>query len=917
MNEGQLHEALGRLASDAGGSWSADQLGRALKLMEENPGVHAGWPLWLAAQAESSATTVGFTAQLRRGVGDAHGQVMGLFLEGGKGVCQRVSVGQPSQAANLSSGMRESFHAARGAVATLVAGLAGADPEVVLAAPSLKQIHPVLPGLDERVQGSSAGLAYALAILSRLMQELAFGEPNGVWLGPSANARRVSAALAVTGSIDASGRVWALGREVVAPKIRGAVNALPPYIERKVLLPSEDALGMAWADGDAAISIVAVDTLADAVAHAFPLIPDPFAVLAEIGRMLQAQVGAARDPWVGRILAGLVRRKDLRQGLAFADSDPRFFLAIACYLAWVIRRHRQETRAPEQWASAVSDRVRVGTGDATEEVNAVTYSLRVMAQAKLVGAPDDRRTRDALGQEVAAFWASDGSPIAEAWARRVLEPDRLRRALAETPGRRLPSDTEYLNFIRGQLATGSLLLEDGRASPYQAFESLLHELIGEEARALREILGRSIKIEAVAPGDVGSLAAIGLNQGLANMTLGGAWLVPFAVREVLSVEPYASHQALVQSVFGSGLELPEDLLVGIANMEKRAGGLVVLNERVFHPRVLWEVLAGSNPRYPAEKVICRLGLQRIERSRPWHQMWSYDLLPLVADARADDELDDAYSAIGMDGVRRVGDVYVQDYAAYGRTNASNTWFKVPSFSDFHEAYVGDLSDVALGPVLPGLGDFYWRGPSDARPRGAVVNARSSAVYLSEILRRQLLLAQILDPAGSSVGDLSVQELMAVPWFSLPNIERPYAGLSAYLRGQSGPLFEPPRRASLGAFLPKFWNPFSWRGIGQATALAYEAVVAVRLVETLAERAPDSGATMNGAPEGLSSSFALARLAVADYVEREYLHELDRADAVIGRVQGLLSTAPTALAELDQARTIIQLAHERLAGPIRG
>ena len=911
ITEAEVHRQLGQLAHDALELQDpASITRRAIDLLDKAEGVGPAWPSWFADFIEKSDSPdrAVLGQRCRLYVGDQYGQVIGLFTEGDRSLSERVAVGQPAQPPKLTPMTLASFASARNAVGRLLEQEACLQDGELAGSPSLQEIKPALPGQSEEVFDQSAGLAYALAMVSRLMQLRLRPADHGV-----GTAFRISPAIAVTGAIADDGRVAAIAGAWA--KIGAAAADLPPLPNRAVLLPFEDAAAL---PGPAPILLRPIATLRDAVPFAFPDLIDPFQTLAALGLELQGEMASRGSPRAQKVLGPIRANPVFAAGVSFCGGDPLLFLSIASYFAFAIDGHRQSTRAPEDWPSAVFDQVRIGGGEDSEFVNGVTYARRLAMAADFDGRPD-AADRTALADRIADFWRMPTEDIGDKWPAAIVDAGWACRAMRSLPGERGPDDEAYLYYLRRKIGLGHLLPNETRPSPYASFEAILAILAPRHAKHFRDLLGRRITIEAIDAKGVDTLSAVEDGTVLGFSTLGGAWLVKAAWPSVAELEPYSPRRSLLEAAFGRGTGVSEKLAHGIREGAARTGGLVVLNERIFHPRVLWELAAGSNTRYPAEKVICRIGLNRLARERdlPLRQSWTYDLLPMIADGRTDEKLADNSREVGLGDVKRIGDVFVQDYAAYGRTNGSNKWLKVQSFSDVQEADTDMLSERTLGPALPGLGDFYWRDAAGGTPRIAVVNARTSAVAYSDAIQRHLLLGEILDPAGVPVSELTSQQLLGVAWSSMANGEMA-PSLRAHLRGRSGPLFDSRLATGRDRLLPVFWDPFSWRGCGLASTLAYESVVAVKMIQTLADlmagEPPVDASLPVWSPE--SASVAVSRLAVFDYVRREYLIELQRMGEVLRRVEGLYRP-DVDVSELQDARSIIAEAREWLGTAVDG
>lgn len=909
--EPEVHRRLGQLAKDADKLQRPEsRIRRALEVLDTAEGVGPAWPLWFAEFIERSDSPdrAVLGQRLRLNIGDQYGQVMGLFIQGGHAIAERVAVGQPARPPRLSAVTLASFASARNAVGRLLEREAGLKDGELAGSASLQEVKPALPGQTQEVIDRSAGLAYALAILGRLMQQRLRPAEHG-----AGTAFRISPAIAVTGAIEDDGRV--AGIDKAWEKIQAAAEDLPRLPDRQVLLPAEDAQSV---PARAPVPLVPIATLRDAVKVAFPDLDDPIATLAALGLDLHREIASLGNPGAQGMLRSIRANPAFGAGISFCGGDALLFLSVASYFAFAIERHRQSPRAPEDWPSAVFDQVRVGAGEDTEFINGVTYARRLVMAAAFEGKPD-AADRTALADRIADFWRTPTAAIGDRWPAAIVDAGWACRAMRSLPNERGPDDEAFLYYLRRTIGLGTLLPNETRPSPYVSFQAMLATLVPRQARYFRDLLGRRIAIRDIDARDVGTLSAIKAGRVVGFSTLGGAWLVSLAWPSVAELEPYASRRSLLEAAFGAGTAVSRDLVDGIKKGAERTGELVVINERVFHPRVLWELAAGSNTRYPAEKVICRIGLNRLACSRnlPLRQRWSYDLLPMIADGRTDEELAENSRKVGLGEVKRIGDVFVQDYAAYGRTNGSNRWLKAPSFSDVQEADTDMLSERALGPALPALSDFYWRDGAGGLPRIVVVNARTSAVAYSEAFQRHLLLGEILDPAGVPVSDLTSQQLLGVAWGSIASAEMA-ASLRAHLRGRSGPLFEGRSPSGRDRFLPVFWDPFSWRGCGVASMLAYESVVAVKMVQTLSD-------LMSGEPpvdadlptwSAENASVAISRLAVFDYVRREYLSELRRMGEVLRRVEGLYRP-DVDMSELQEARSIIEEAREWLGAAVSG
>ena len=911
ITEADVHRQLGLLAHEALELQDPESITRrAIELLDKAQGVGPAWPLWFAdfIERSDSPDRAVLGQRCRLHVGDQYGQVMGLFTQLHGALSERVAVGQPARAPKLTAVTLASFAAARNAVGRLLEQEAGLEDGELAGSPSLREIAPALPGQTEEVFDQSAGLAYALAILGRLMQLRLRPADHG-----ASTAFRISPAIAVTGAIADDGRVTPIAGAWA--KIGAAAADLPPRPDRAVLLPAEDAVSVS---GPAPIPLRPIERLRDAVAFAFPDLADPFRTLAGLGLELREEMASGGTLRAQKVLGPIRANPAFAAGVSFCGGDPLLFLSVASYFAFAIEGHRQSTRAPEDWPSVIFDQVRIGAGEDVEYVNGVTYARRLAMAAHFDGRPNSA-DRTAVADRIADFWRMPTEDIGERWPAAIVEARWSCRAMRSLPNERGPDDESYLNYLRRKIGLGHLLPNETRPSPYASFEAILAMLAPRHASHFRDLLGRRIVIEAIEAKGVGTLAAVEAGVCLGVLDAGRRMAGESGLAVGRRAGAYSCRRSLLEAAFGRGTGLSDELEHGIRGGAARTGGLVVLNERIFHPRVLWELAAGSNTRYPAEKVMCRIGLNRLAREHdlPLRQSWTYDMLPMIADGRMDEKLADNSREVGLGDVKRIGDVFVQDYAAYGRTNGSNKWLRVPSFSDVQEADTDMLSERSLGPALPGLGDFYWRDAAGGAPRIVVVNARTSAVAYSEAIQRHLSVGEILDPAGVPVSELTSQQLLGVAWSSVANGEMT-ASLRAHLRGRSGPLFDSPLTTGRDRFLPVFWDPFSWRGCGLASTLAYESVVAVKMVQTLSDLMPGEPPTDAALPlwSAEAASVAVSRLAVFDYVRREYLAELQRMVEVLHRVEGQYRPEVD-MSELRDARSIIEEARQWLGTVVAG
>ncbi len=450
---------------------------------------------------------------------------------------------------------------------------------------------------------------------------------------------------------------------------------------------------------------------------------------------------------------------------------------------------------------------------------------------------------------------------------------------------------------------------------------------------LRGFFSRVAQSDLIAADAVATDGAIESGYLVTSSTLGGAWLAPWALTYFQAVAPGERPMSpfLTESNFlARPLRTSADhkqLVAGIRRAVLNRGVFAVFNERVFAPRVLYEVLTGENVRYPAEKLIVRNWLQSIAEDVGHAgvlRLWNHDLAPWVLDFRSHAGVfDEGHGELVSPEVRALGRVQFQDYGAWGRTNLSNAWLRFDSDVVLHR--VEHSSDDLPGPLdadAP-LGKLGWGLVTEQDDRAwsaAVMDARALALNASESLRRQILINRWLD--RSEVPDpwsLGLSELLTVPWTSLAGVdgpggplgsgESPRASLAAFL---AHPLSETDAAGSVTSVQPRFDDPYTWRGLGLATMWAYESRIALAMVDTLTRLTDAAGQDASVAPTR-RADLEVSRFEVERYVRDEYLDELDRMREIVDVVLQRLGsdTVSEELAELTEARATLDEARENL------
>jgi hypothetical protein len=821
------------------------------------------------------------------GVVDRHGVAMGLFIvEGGdnpRAGCLRVAVGPPgAHPPRLAADTRRSFDAAFTAALRLVSP----RPERLLLAPSVGLVRAALPGDGRLVRDQSAGVAFAITCLSRLMQ-LALGHAPSPW-ADRVGAFSVAPDVAITGRIKATGEIMALEDPTgVELKVRAALTGVPAD-DVRVLLPAADATRLTRT---LRAGTVALENLGDAFDAAFPELARR-EVLEDLNAALTAETSSAYGELQG-FLDSVADEPRYRPGIAFCDDNVSFFVAAAGYLAFCAEYQRLPGRAPEGWPDPTNDYV-PGEGQA---LNAVTFSAGLVQssasfQPSLGGGA-------ALAGGIASQLAPTHASVPVRWNSEMLEPDLFAWVIGD---RELDAPAKsYLANIRLGLANSGVM---------DSFAAFLSDL-RPEARLgdyLPDVLGRRIQPEIVFGAAVGSIEAVADGVAFSSATLGGAWMLRQAV-------PYLRRPDVVRRRGPRDLKAfkrlePEvaGFWEGLTTSGRATGRYLFFNERVFHPRVLWEVLAAKNARYPAEKIVVRDALTdyAANTGAPVSCLWNYDLLPTVADARSDLLFRALpHGAPTISRAQRLGKVQVQDYPAFGRTNTSNAFFSVGEFADPQSYAIrrNEWDPLETKRIdVSGEADFFWREPGDQGGMGEtwrvwIVNARSTAVNLSETLRRQVTINELLGPA-----EADALHMLSIPWISLPRPHGQAEGVVELLWGHRDD-----HRSD--AWLPVFWDPMTWRGVGLATAFAFEALVAVQMMKALqslvrATRRKDR------------PDIELSERELSSYVRFEYLAEVERMQRLIRRAFGLLEAAGP-LEELHAATETLAQARawlEREYGP---
>ena len=335
---------------------------------------------------------------------------------------------------------------------------------------------------------------------------------------------------------------------------------------------------------------------------------------------------------------------------------------------------------------------------------------------------------------------SDGALTPEARNGRALNRDQFLSAITPREGQRDDTQRDYLVSLKRNIINGP---------SYASFTAFITEFAHHLRPTFPNIFGRRITIRSIARVDVGSEETMMQGHAAINATLGGAWMLKYVARYMLGHQLRDESFARSVTVAPASDEDQAKLWNGFLDSSANQGFAAFFNERPFHPRVLWEVLSGNNERYPAESLLVQECLRHFARETcPTLQVfWSYDLVPLVADLRKDDGPE-------VESAARIGQVAVQDYAAYGRTNHSNRFLQVPAFADLQvrEFLAEEWPNPWLstdGPQSKLLREFFWPHENQNTGQWAVyvLNARTSAIYASESLRKQILINHFLNPGS--------------------------------------------------------------------------------------------------------------------------------------------------------------------------
>ncbi len=820
------------------------------------------------------------------------GELKGLFvLNGQRGAALPVAVGRGHIAtASLGPEALRAFLTARIAVARWLEWPAGCA--VSPHGPWLRQIVPTFPQEALGVDGGSVGLAYALALISELASIPLL---NGLY---------------ATGGISPEPNVSSNYDMAMTQLKLEAVSRLKPA---RVLIPKEDwtQLPSNWRQKRWLIGVDDID-------HAIELAFDGRAkevvdTLTRVAPAMETEHLTRPEREAGQLLW-----QEFRAGVRYCGSDPLLFLAISVYFAFCAAHH-QACRSPEDWPLLTNDTEVPGIAGAKGFAGFVSYIKNSVPEDGLLTLTQGQARRlldqvpKVLGQvirdEINYLPAPDALDL-----RGFFDLVNNRRHL-------------FLKNLPNEIATsvgGHDRLQLNQE--FQDFERLIKLLCGQFAGGpLLEIMGRRAKMTLSTSGDLASEQVIKAGRGLLNMTLGGAWLVRLGYDYMQSNCPDLCPK-WYEDAFEIRRKNPDDpvpdvpfdeFIQGIADGIAEHAAFALLVEHPFHPRVLWEVLPrtdgkASNVRYPAEKfvlrrffqVLFRNELKRQHRQRRALLFWSHEMLPMVGPAETDELTADAPV-----GIPRIGDVAVSEYAAFGRTNQYNLFLDVNALGEILSARVEN--EALPGLVIPEAAwrsGFLWaagKPPSDTSLL-SVVNARTSAVNVSEFVRRQMQMNRLLDMSPDAIKSLGPAELLCLPWWSI----RPSGtALDEYVWGRGGALARGKRRDSV---FPFFADPYTWRGIGVATLMAYEATIGAVMLSTLRDlwrRSPKASQER--------MQYQLSLRECAQYSRDEFVPTaIPKMLALIARVEKLIVTqSAVEMRELNKAAERIRQARRILESSV--
>lgn len=743
----------------------------------------------------------------------------------------------------------------------------------------LRGLVPTEPRTDDVVDGESIGLAYALAMISHIV---GVAIPDRVF---------------VTGRITPDGAVFSNDEESMTKlKLESVANLGE---DRLVILPRVDYQA---APPELRRKVKGVESLAAAIRLVLPGETAMTKVALTSTIVEHERAGLSEDQ---RTLGAALWRK-CAPGVRYCGSDPLLFLAMSLYFAFCCAHH-QACRSPEDWP-LLSDKKAVPGFPGAEGfggfVNAVAESL---GKQGMFGVPRDVVVKEivqaqrTLSRGVPSDYLAGGGRLDVKAFSDHLTGRSVNKPLAED--------------VAAQVGGRDKL---GPSETFQAFESVIRKFSRELAKGpLLEVMGRRSKVFLKAPGAMASEQMIGRGSGLVNMTLGGAWLVRLSYDYLNPLSKSDCPDWYFQAfkiVRKEGKEIPiaerdvplAQFIEGLRRGIESHGAYALFAEHPFHPRVLWEVLPNaegktSNARYPAEKFVLRRFLRALfgnelkteSSERRALLYWSHEMLPTVGPAE-----EDPLTREAQVDVPRIGDVGVSEYAAFGRTNQYNRFLDVNALGEALSAHKSDASRAGL--VIPDIewgADFAWStaGRVDEDGRLSVLNARTSAVNTSEFARRQMQMNRLLD--AKSASRLNADDLLCIPWWTL---RRQGTALDDYLWGRGG---EIGTRKNKNSATPLFADPYTWRGIGFATLLAYEATIGAIMLTTLRDlwaRTKDTQQRME---------YQLSLRECATFIADEFIPvDIPRAVALIRRVQEIVSTGG-AETELIQASDRIQRARE--------
>lgn len=423
-------------------------------------------------------------------------------------------------------------------------------------------------------------------------------------------------------------------------------------------------------------------------------------------------------------------------------------------------------------------------------------------------------------------------------------------------------------------------------------------------RQLLSMFARVNRPYVTSAGSITTLDAMQEGASLVSASLGGAWLVKYAKHAFRRGEGRAmddAHPELDDAFQGKVEEDDYDKLVGglaQGSRDNRFFSLVL--ERPFHPRVLWEVLTRENIRYPAEKTLMHDWFRHLEQIHPGILFfWNWEPLPYVGEVRKSNRVYPEPNAFFDYQTPLCGWSGLQDYAAVARTNFANWWMVWDA-----EPVVASLPEKsgAIEPPWTGeLGEVNWPQvePADgAEWVGRLLNVRSSLARMNAALLQQKRLNQLLaSPDDEGIDLFSFRWIGGPPGPAGPTGPRndALAAMEYRLRGEVSEAGTT-RFRPCGS-LPSFGNPYSWVDCGLATNWAYDATIAVVLLETL-ERLETyySAPERKGDPKGRDAR--VARFEVARYLRLHYRAELHAMLRVLGRVAGELHSPRP---QIDEAR----------------